>query len=253
MGSNRGTLIAIETGAPILAFFLVILFVGAIAYFVHLYNKKKEEQFRQFAKQNGLTYSKHPLGGAPSGCMVLGIPMGGSGWHGQFAEFSPFNIGYSQRASHIFEGTFEGLDWVAFQYQYTTGSGRNRTTHTYSIAVITYPMAFHETSLSRENILTSIGKVVGIRDIEFESEEFNRAFYVKCADKKFAYDLFHPRMMEFLLAAFRHNMQIKGTRMLVHQGGSLNLDFLISSKSFMQSFWTQIPDYLKSDYGGRPR
>ena len=36
-------------------------------------------------------------------------------------------------------------------------------------------------------------------DIELESEDFNRAFTVTCPDRKFASDVLHPRMMEFLL------------------------------------------------------
>jgi len=33
-----------------------------------------------------------------------------------------------------------------------------------------------------------------------ESEEFNRAFKIKTAQNKFAYDVLHPRMMEWMLA-----------------------------------------------------
>lgn len=37
------------------------------------------------------------------------------------------------------------------------------------------------------------------RDIELESEKFNRAFLVTCEHRKFASDVLHPRMMELLL------------------------------------------------------
>lgn len=39
----------------------------------------------------------------------------------------------------------------------------------------------------------------GLRDIEFESEEFNRAFTVKCDDRRFANALIDGRMMAWLL------------------------------------------------------
>jgi hypothetical protein len=39
----------------------------------------------------------------------------------------------------------------------------------------------------------------GFDDIDFESSEFSSRFIVKSADKRFAYDVIHPRMMEFLL------------------------------------------------------
>jgi len=35
--------------------------------------------------------------------------------------------------------------------------------------------------------------------IAFESVEFTRAFHVQCADRKFAYAVCHPRIMEYLL------------------------------------------------------
>ena len=49
--------------------------------------------------------------------------------------------------------------------------------------------------------MDKIAGALGFHDINFESSEFSRKFHIKCADKKFAYDVIHPRMMEFLLAA----------------------------------------------------
>src|SRR5436853_481423 len=42
---------------------------------------------------------------------------------------------------------------------------------------------------------------LGLHDIEFESDEFNRAFQVKCPDPKFANDVIDSRMMQWLLTA----------------------------------------------------
>ena len=64
-----------------------------------------------------------------------------------------------------------------------------------------------------------IGRLIGRltnRDIELESEDFNRAFTVSCPDRKFASDVLHPRMMEFLLQhralAFRFDQDSCGDR-----------------------------------------
>ena len=50
-----------------------------------------------------------------------------------------------------------------------------------------------------ENFLERVVGRVTNTDIELESEDFNRAFTVSCPDRKFASDVLHPQMMEFLL------------------------------------------------------
>jgi hypothetical protein len=41
--------------------------------------------------------------------------------------------------------------------------------------------------------------MLGYDDIDFESVEFSKAFTVRSKDKKFAYDICHPRMMDYML------------------------------------------------------
>jgi hypothetical protein len=55
--------------------------------------------------------------------------------------------------------------------------------------------------IRREGIFDKIAGVLGFDDIDFESSEFSRKFCVKSGDKRFAYDVIDPRMMEFLLAS----------------------------------------------------
>ena len=50
-----------------------------------------------------------------------------------------------------------------------------------------------------EGFFDKIAGAFGFDDIDFESVEFSKRFYVKSTDKRFAYDVLHPRMMQFLL------------------------------------------------------
>ena len=50
-------------------------------------------------------------------------------------------------------------------------------------------------------LFDKVAGAFGFDDIDFESSEFSKRFYVKSTEKRFAYDVLHPRMMEFLLAA----------------------------------------------------
>ena len=60
---------------------------------------------------------------------------------------------------------------------------------------------------------------VGISDqVDVESEAFNRAFAVRATDRKFAYDVLHPRHLELLLAGDRMGWWIEGTEILSASG-----------------------------------
>lgn len=52
----------------------------------------------------------------------------------------------------------------------------------------------------REGIFSKIAQAVGYDDIDFESHEFSRKYCVRSRNKKFAYDICNPRMIEYLLA-----------------------------------------------------
>ena len=58
----------------------------------------------------------------------------------------------------------------------------------------------------------------GLRDIEFESEEFNRAFNVKSRDPKFANDVIDARMMQWLLQSGEgYAFEMNGPYVLVYR------------------------------------
>ncbi len=66
-----------------------------------------------------------------------------------------------------------------------------------------------------QNLFTRIADHIGLRDIDFEMDEFNKAFNVKCKDRKFANDLIDQRMMRWLLAADgAFNFEVCNTWML---------------------------------------
>lgn len=58
----------------------------------------------------------------------------------------------------------------------------------------------------------------GFDDIDFESVEFSRKFFVKSPDKRFAYDVIHPAMMEFLLASDPPSLDVEQNRCCLFDG-----------------------------------
>jgi hypothetical protein len=96
------------------------------------------------------------------------------------------------------------MDLREFDYWYydetTDSEGHtSRSYSNFSCAVTQTQLTAAELSVTRENIFTRFADHVGLRDIEFESEQFNREFNVKAGDRKFANDLVDARMMQWLL------------------------------------------------------
>lgn len=54
--------------------------------------------------------------------------------------------------------------------------------------------------VGREGLGRKLLGFVGVRDLQLESEEFNKTFLIRTEDDKFAYDVLHPRMMEWMLS-----------------------------------------------------
>ena len=117
----------------------------------------------------------------------------------------PFGLGFGRRAYNVLYGSHDGRDLVSFDYEYKTQTtnGKQTTTQVHRFSVLGLSMGIHMPPLSvdPENFLERfVGRLTG-NDIDLESEEFNRAFTVSCPDRKFASDVLHPQMMEYLLAA----------------------------------------------------
>jgi hypothetical protein len=131
----------------------------------------------------------------------------------RYNNFSIFNQGDDRYAYNTLRGDVQiaGRRWAVqlgdYHYRTTSTStdskGNKTTTHhhhqlSYLILDTPYLGAPH-LFVRREGFFDKLANFFGFSDINFESEEFSRRFRVKSPDKRFAYDVIHPRMMEFLL------------------------------------------------------
>jgi len=179
MGGER--LLLMGDFGPVLIFVAVVAIIG-IAIIAHLQAAKRREAWRQLAQRLGCEFS-------PSD--PFNIPK-------TFSQ-SFFQQGHGRKASNVLYGAIQGRALKCFDYRYKTGSGDNETTHSLTCLLLTPPIPFQPLSIRPESFLDRVGEFFGLDDIDFESDEFSRRFFVKCPDKKFAYDILHPRAMEFLM------------------------------------------------------
>lgn len=225
-----------------LIFVLVVVLVVVGAYYAWEAEKKRRAAFASFAAAKGWGYS----------------PDDPHGLDGRWDCF-PFDRGHSRQATNVITGTADGgLPMVAFDYRYketTTDSKGNSSTTTYrfAVCVVRLPCQLPDLYVGNENFLTRIGSAIGIEDIEFESDDFNRAFRVKSDNPKFASDLLHPRMMELLLARGRGiEWRLRGWDMLTWRKGRLTIPDLLERTSLLCRIVQGIPTFVWKDRGYDP-
>jgi hypothetical protein len=145
-----------------------------------------------------------------AGALGLAFQPGRDSSHDErYRTFEIFRRGHSRAAYNTLQGTLQIAGSSCrtvmgdFIYKVTSSNGKTTTTttHHFSYLVVHLPLANVPDLLIRpEHIFDKLGSALGFDDIDFESAEFSRRFFVKSPDKRFAYDVVTPAMMEFLLA-----------------------------------------------------
>ena len=110
--------------------------------------------------------------------------------------------------------------------------------------VLQLPQSFPELTLSREGFLSKIAQAFGYDDIDFESKEFSDKFCVRSRDKKFAYDVCNPRMMEYLLANSDLALQIEGQALAFVCESKLDLNTIEPNLNRLAELRSHMLNYL---------
>ena len=189
--------------------------------------RKRREAMAALAAQLGFSFSPDP----------------GPAVHGQYEGMSlvPFGHGRSRRATNLLFGQRNGLFWEIFDYRYTTGTGKHRHTHHYGIAAAKLPLAFPPTRIRPEGMFDKLKAVFGFEDIHFESQEFNRRYHVSCADQQRAFELVHPKMIEFLLGVEARDWQLSGPVLMLVRPGTQHPPEVLRSMQLIEQFLYLVP------------
>ncbi len=216
------------------AFVFFALIVGLIIWAVRAAiarAKRIRAAFLALAQAQGLAFLEADPGDRPN----------------RYLGFAPFGQGHGRCANNVLYGTRDGVAVELFTYRYTvtTGSGKNRSDHTYftSVAAIAMPASAPNLAISKETLGKKIFDALGGQDIDFESDEFSRKFWIKCDDRKFAYDVITPRMMEWLepFAESHHAWQWRGGILLVTVPGVLRPEEAMNLLSYAEGFRQKVP------------
>ena len=247
-------------------FILVLIVAGlAIAYFVWRQQQARREAMAALAHELGWVFLadgvRHDDADFFSKLMGL-ISSGESG--AAYRGFAVFSQGRDRRAYNTMQGTImltvaggeqRPCEALAGDFRYTTGSGKNQSTHHFSYLIVELPGGpVPETIIRPEGVFDQIAGFMGFDDIDFESAEFSKAFHVKGADKRFAYDLCDPRMMELLLMSRPRTIEMDRYHFCMADGrGRWSVDQFRHHIGWTVAFFDRWPRHLVDRLAPRPR
>lgn len=228
-------------GVLLLVVVLGLAVVAVVGYFHYQAEKKRRELLLTWATANG--------------------------WHFAVTDTTltyrwqdhPFGEGDHRRTGNVVSGRHGPFDFVAFDYSYQTHSSdgrgnRTTTTHRFAVCAVDLPAFLPRLQVSPENLLTRLGHVVGLSDIDLESESFNRAFRVQCQDGKFASDVLTPRTMEYLLAHPGAGCwRLDGQSLLCWAPNTEHTPASITAQlTTAEAVLRGVPQFVWADYGAAP-
>jgi hypothetical protein len=236
-------------------FGLFLLFIVGIGVLALVLNKRRRRELEELAADIGFVY----IGGRdyhsaslseiffsdPTVDNMILLDVLLQGMH-------PFGQGHSRRMDHLMVGERHGFKWSFFDYFFTTGSGKNQSRHSYSILLAQTPYAFPNLLLRPENLFTRIGSALGMQDLKFELEAFNRRYNVRCDERQRAYDLLHPQMIDYLMAIPVRHWQFRGVHCVIVSQRLMGRHEILRAMEDVSGFMERIPKYVQEDIGLSP-
>ena len=215
-----------------IVFFLLFVLVG---FFAHQSEQKRLGALERFAVAQGWSFSTEQE----------------REWDARFPEITLFNTGHSRYAANFLRGDFHG-HWATicdYHYAQTTSNGKSTTTthYHYTCYVLELPRRFGWLNVTKEGFLAKLAQAVGFDDIDFESAEFSRRYCVHAGSKKFAYDVIHVGMMEFLLAHPGLYFSVSGRHLLISYKGQQKAEKHPARLRLLLGIRERFPEYLLTD------
>jgi hypothetical protein len=206
-----------------------------VGYFViaRYLHRKRVAELTSWAQANGWTYTEN------AGEMV-----------DRFVG-APFGRGFGRAAKHLLTTRMGGRPVVAFEYSYKErrGSGKDQRTVTYTFEVVatTTPAPRPTLQVTAEHLGTRLLNAIGMDDLQLESEEFNRTFRISADDAKFAYDVLHPRTMEWMLSDSRARelpFRFERSDVLTWESGRLNPQRAAWAAGYLLDVVDRVPEFV---------
>ena len=153
--------------------------------------------------------------------------------------------GQERYAFNILRGTYQDQSLFVFDYHFQTGSGKQKLEHNCTFLMLIFKEVFPSVTIGPESLRLKIAEAFGVADdIKFESAEFSRTFCVRSPDKKFAYDVCNPQMIDYLLTNPGLQIEIQGPALLLAFEPQLPVNRIEFNLQRLIEIRSRLPEYL---------
>jgi hypothetical protein len=154
--------------------------------------------------------------------------------------------GEDRYAFNILEGTYHDQKLFVFDYHFRFGPGEDDERF-YTMFMLIEQESFPQILIERESsedIFSRAANLFTKNDIKFESAEFSRTYRVRSGDKKFAYDVCNPQMMDNLLSNGDLRIEIQGPVILLAHSPQVPVDAVELGLERLAQIRSLLPEYL---------
>ena len=212
---------------PLIIVSMVLIFC-TVVFFSIIFSQERRKKMSAYAAAKGWEFT----------------PDKDKGMSGQYTAFKCLRRGHSRWAYNIMRGSRDGRDVTAFDYHYVTGHGKNRRVHNFSALIVQSPLRLKPLYIRPENIFDQVSDFFGADDIDFESAEFSRRFFVKAPEKRWAYDVIHQQMMAYLLEAPSFHVQLDEEDIMAWRSRRFKEEDFDEAFSLIQGILERLPGYV---------
>ena len=112
--------------------------------------------------------------------------------------FRLFTQGHGRKIKNMIHGDTEQVEIAIFDYQYTTGSGKNAKTRKQTVIYFESPdLQLPQFAMRPESLFHKLGSLVGLKDIDFDSHPaFSSAFHLQGEDEPSVRQLFREEILD---------------------------------------------------------
>ncbi|WP_062210653.1 hypothetical protein [Demequina oxidasica] len=166
-------------------------------------------------------------------------------------DSAPFGLGETRWARDVVWGNVDGRPFETFAYSYELGrnekgGGEYAVPLPFQITWIPLPAPLPLIRLSAQHWLVESRSVLGDKDLDVESHEFNERWTVSCADDRLGHAILSPRVIEQLLAPVWSGriVVIEQQMLMTYSTGHTDLSELEELVSALYGVADSIPAYL---------
>ena len=180
-----------------------IFFVGLLILIFWRKGKKRTEQFALISAELKLNF----------------FPKGSTSLFERLKPFYLFSKGRSRKIKNLMEGEANKVELAIFDYQYTTGGGKNSHTYRQSVLCFRSPKLYlPDFNLRPESVFHKIGGAFGYQDIDFETHPlFSKSYLLRGDNEAAIRGLFNNELLNFIESQQKISIEGSGDQLVFYR------------------------------------